>query len=254
MKKIFLSFLMIFPTIIYSQDVIILRNGEQIEGKITKVDSINVYYDFQKGERKLSSFVEKKDIRSYQTNSEEEFKKDSVPDLNEKKEVIVNQKVLVKETNKWNNMVTYSQKFGIHAKGWSVQYYGYNQKNTSRWAIPILFGIEGLNIDPEYFSQSDYQSLSMNYGSIGISPFYYLNEIFLVNLGVNVIYGEELLTDYYGEEKNYPFYGFTPSQGISYVSKSKVGLTVGISIYEKLLTSKVYKNDLGVKLEIGIKF
>jgi hypothetical protein len=45
-----------------------------------------------------------------------------------------------------------------------------------------------------------------------------------------------------------------PSQGIYFIPKSKIGITLGLGVYEKLLNSKVYNNDIGVKLEIGIKF
>jgi hypothetical protein len=33
-----------------------------------------------------------------------------------------------------------------------------------------------------------------------------------------------------------------------------VGIIVGLSVSEKVLSSKVYKNDIGISLEAGIKF
>ena len=67
-RKVLLTLLFFIPSFIYSQDLIILRNGEQINCKITKIDSTVVYYDFQKGERILSSFIDKGEIRCYQIN------------------------------------------------------------------------------------------------------------------------------------------------------------------------------------------
>ena len=55
MRKLLLALLFIIPFFSYSQDVIILRNGKQIDCKITKVDNTVVYYDFVKGERKKGS-------------------------------------------------------------------------------------------------------------------------------------------------------------------------------------------------------
>lgn len=255
MRKLFLFFLLIIPFVSYPQDIIVLRNGEQIDCKITKVDSTIIYYDFLKGERKLSSYIAKNNIRSYKINEN-----DSIQDNSFEKPLFLDNTVIidttkyVKETNKWVNLITYSQRYGLHAKGWSVHYYGYNLRNTSNWAIPILFGIEGFEIYSDYFSQFNYQSASMSYFLVGVSPFYQLNDYFFLNLGVNIIIGEEKLSDFYGKESSHTFFGLSPSQGIYFISKSKVGITLGLSVYEKVLSSEVYKNDFGLKLEIGIKF
>jgi hypothetical protein len=255
MRNFILTLLLIISYTSSSQDLIILRNGEQIDCKITKVDSTIVYYDFFKGERKLSSYVAVNEIRSYKTNkinnSQDNLSNELVAQDNT---VFVDTIKYVKGINEWISLITYSQRLGMHANGWSVQYYGYNLRNTSKWSIPIVFGIEGFKISTDYFSQFYYQSVNMSYFMAGISPFYKLNDNFFLNLGVSLIFGQEELVDFYGAKSSNTFFGFSPSQGIYFIPKSKVGLTLGISVYEKLLSSKVYKNDLGLKLEIGIKF
>lgn len=239
----------------YSQDLIILRNGEQIDCIITKVDSAIVHYDFYKGERKLSSFVSKDNIRSYKINSIDSVTENSSDVLQTPDNiVIIDTTKYVKETHKWINLITYSQRYGVHSNGWSVQYYGYNLRNTSNWTIPILFGFEGFTIHSDYFSQFDYQAVNMSYFLAGISPLYRLDDNLFLNFGMNIIFGEEQLTDYYGKESSNTFIGFSPSQGIYFIPKSKVGITLGLSIFEKILSSEVYKNDVGLKLEIGLKF
>ena len=255
MRFLIMTLLSLISMTIYSQDLIILRNGEQIDCKITKIDSLIIHYDFYKGERKLSSYVDKDNIRSYKTNSADSIPENSsemlqIPDNT----VIIDTTKYVKETNEWINLITYSQRYGLHADGWSVQYYGYNLRNTSKWTIPILFTIEGFTIHTDYFSQFDYQSVNMSYFMAGVSPFYKLNDNFFLNLSANIIFGEETLTDFYATESSNTFFGFSPSQGIYFIPKSKVGITLGLSVYEKLLSSEVYKNDIGIKLEIGIKF
>ena len=205
--------------------------------------------------RKLSSYVAKSDIRSYKTNEPgnlQEQAPDILPDQDNM--VVVDTSKYVKETSKWNNLLTYSRRFGVNAKGWSLQYYGYNLKNTSNWSLPVLVGIERFEIDPDYFSQFNYQSATMSYFQAGISPFYKMSDHFFLNLGVNLIVGDEVLTDFYGRESSHTFFGISPSQGIFFIPKSKVGITFGVSVYEKLQSSKVYKNDLGIKFEFGIKF
>lgn len=255
MRLLIFTLLSLITLTSYSQDLIILRNGEQIDCKITKVDSVIIYYDFYKGERKLSSYIAKNDIRSYKINTLYNIPKNSSDALQiADVKVMIDTTKYVKETNKWINLITYSRRYGLHANGCSVQYYGYDLKNTSRWTIPIVFGFEGFTIDTDYFSQFDYQSVNMSYFLAGISPFYKLDDNFFLKLGANIIFGEEELINFYGTERSNTFLGFSPSQGIYYIPKSKVGIILGISVYEKILSSEVYKNDIGIKLETGIKF
>lgn len=255
MRYIILTLLSLITLTSYSQDLIILRNGDQIDCKITKIDSAIIHYDFIKAERKLSSYVAKNNIRSYLINSADSIPDDSINKLQVlDNTVIIDTTKYVKETNKWISLITYSQRYGVHASGWSIQYYGYNLKNTSKWAIPIVFGIEDFEIHDDYFYQSEYQSVNMSYFLAGICPFYKLGDNFFLNLGANLIFGEEELSNSYGTDSSNTFLGFSPSQGVYFIPKSKMGLTFGLSVYEKILSSKVYKNDLGIKLEVGVKF
>lgn len=255
MRFLILILLSLIPFTSDSQDLITLRNGTQIDCKITKVDLAIIHYDFLKGERKLSSYIDKNDIRSYNINTTDNIPKHSI-DLNLKEDnlVILDTTMYVKETNKWVNMITYSHRYGVHAEGWSVQYYGYNLRNTSKWTMPILFAVEGFTIHSDYFAQAGYQSVNMSYFLVGLSPFYQLEDNFYLNLGVNIIFGKESLVSYYGVGSYNTVFGFSPSQGIYFIPKSKMGLTLGLSLYEKILSSEVYKNDLGIKFELGVKF
>jgi hypothetical protein len=90
--------------------------------------------------------------------------------------------------------------------------------------------------------------------TFGISPFYRLGDKFYLQLGVRLIYGSEELTDFSGDVSSNMFFGLNPSQGIVFVPESKFGITLGLGGYEKVQSSKVYKSDAGVQLQIGIKF
>lgn len=242
------------PFLLKAQDIITLRNGEKIECKITKVDSTAVFYDFFKGDRKLSSFTALTDVQKYQLSKQEAGSAKDTLQGYAAETVVVDTSKYVKETQKWVNLLTYSQRFGVHAKGWSVQYYGYNFRNTAKWFIPVVFGFESFDIDPGYFAESGYNYANISYLNAGISPFYKMNDFLFLNLGVQLIVGEEELQDSGGKESNRSLFGISPSQGFYFIPESKAGLALGISVYEKLMSSKVYKNDIGVKLELGIKF
>lgn len=241
---------------LFSQDLITFRDGKKLECEITKVDNYSIYYNFFKNERKVSSFARLSEIESYRKNYRDtsENETDGLFPENDSHTVIVDTTRYVKEVQKWINMVTYAHRFGINSNGWSVQYYGFNFKSTARWYIPIVIGFENSSISDEYFADSGYNSMSLGYANIGISPFYMLNENFFLNLEVQFHYGQEELQDFSGNETNRTIFGISPSQGIYFIPKSNFGLTVGVSVFERLLSSKVYKNDFGVKLELGIKF
>ena len=172
MKKSVLLMLVLLPFLAGAQDIITFRNGDILNCKILKTDSLSIYYSFHKSDRNIESFLRKDEIRSYQLN----FKADTVRDItnssmpNVSKAVVLDSSVYIKPTSKWINLITYSQKYGVHATGWSVLYTGFILKNDSKWIIPLVAGIEFFTIDPAYFSKSNYQSASINYYMAGISP------------------------------------------------------------------------------------
>lgn len=256
MRMILIVPLIFIPFIVNSQDLLNLRNGKKIECKITKVDSSTIYYNFIRGDRTLSTFIDKSNIRSYRIGGENDLAVDTTSKVHpdRARTVILDTSKYVNVTRDWINLISYSQRYSNKAKGWSLQYYGYILRSNSKWIIPMITGFEGFDLDRNYFSQFNYQSMNLGYMMAGISPFYKLNEYLFLNLGIQFLIGEEKLTDFYGQEKSASIFGIAPSQGIYFISKSEVGIVIGLSAYEKLLNSEVYKNDIGVKLELGIKF
>jgi len=256
MKKIAFIILFLAPIILKSQDLVVFRNGDNLNCKIIRVDSLNLYYDFQSGNRTITSFINKNEIRSYKLNNQADSAKEQGSSIKQisNNEVIIDTSIYIKPSQKWINLITYSQRYGIHASGWAIQYYGYILHNGSKWIIPCYFGLENFDFNSEYISQFDYQSVNMSYYLVGISPFRKLNDHIFLNLGLQLIVGTEDLMDSYGSQSVNSLFGFAPSQGIYFIPKSDFGLTIGLGIYEKILNSRVYKNDLGVKIEIGVKF
>jgi len=68
MKKVFYTALGLFiiGLNLFSQDVVRRINGDSILCKITKVDSTKVYFDFVRNSKQFSSFLNKKDIASFE--------------------------------------------------------------------------------------------------------------------------------------------------------------------------------------------
>jgi len=256
MKYIVLLFLFLAPIILKSQDLVVFRNGENLNCKITKIDGSNLYYSFKKGDRTITSFNDLNEIRSYtiKTPTDSVKAQDSSIKQVHGNEVIIDTTLFRKTSQKWINIITYSKRYGVHAKGWAIQYYGYILQNDSNWILPCFVGIENFIIDSKYISKSNYQAVRMNYYLVGFSPFKRLNNQLYLNLGIQIILGTEDLIDYSDTQSSEPLFGFAPSQGIFFIPKSNLGITIGLGIYEKFLNSEVYKNDFGIKLEIGVKF
>ena len=48
--------------------------------------------------------------------------------------------------------------------------------------------------------------------------------------------------------------GVAISKELIFIPESSFGITFDVGIFERLLSSDVYKNDIGIQLEIGVKF
>ncbi len=249
-REFVLLFVLIMPLYMMSQDLIVFRNGNQLECKITKTDSLSVYYSFKKNDRTIESFVSKDEIRTYHYNFSNNIAED---DTIKAETIVIDTTIYVKKSSHWVNVVTVAPRIGIHAGGWSLQYSGFILKTDSKWVVPLTISIESSKINDEYFYQSGYEAVSLRYSMVGISPLRRLNKYFYANFGVQLLLGsEELYVNNYYTKK--AVYGLVPCQGIFFIPASKFGISFGIGIYEKLLTSEVYKNDVGLQFEAGLKF
>jgi hypothetical protein len=255
MRKFLMYLLMIVPLYANSQDVIVLRNGTRVDCKITRIENNTLYYDFFKGDRKLSTYIAISDVRSYTIHEEEPAGENVQGALMMQNNVVhIDTTRYVKVRSQWINLVTFSPKFGINSLGASLQYTGYNVRSDSRWSIPILFGFERFSISQDYFERTGYQQASMSYMTAGLKPFYKINDNFFLNFGILFVMGEENLMGNYAREENNTFFGITPSQGIYFIPSAKSGITLGFSLFQKAISSNVYKSDFGLSLEIGVKF
>jgi hypothetical protein len=151
-------------------------------------------------------------------------------------------------------LLTFSNSQGINATGFAFSFYSYTNRDGKGWVFPWIFTIDIMNIKPAYFAQFNFQSAKLNYYMAGISAFKKINDYFWLNLGLQLPIGSEELTDFSGHKTDNFIIGIAPTQGIYLISKSKVGIILSLGLYEKLITSEVYKIDIGIKAEIGIKF
>ena len=254
MKKLLLISIWLIPLLANSQDLIILRNGTNLKCKITRTDSVSIFFSFQRNNQEVASFIGKNEVRSYSQflPSDTLVKSDKGPLPSQ--EFVLDTTPYVRDDNRWNNLITYSGKYGIAASGWSLQYYGYTIHKDKRWIVPCVFEYEKLVMNENYVNDYYYQAARLNYMMAGISPFRRLNDYFYFNLGFRVAFGNERLTNRSGQMTNGFLFGAALSEGIYFIPKSNFGITCGLGFYEKAFYSKFYPQDLGFRWELGLKF
>jgi hypothetical protein len=165
------------------------------------------------------------------------------------------------EDVKWVNLLMANAAFGTNAEGWGGAYMGFSTKQKNGWLIPITVALDRITIDPSLFVRAGYNekvNLLYTYGKVGTGVIRKLGEDFHFLFGLNAIGGPEELTRNNEDGTTTISSGFAfggeASQSFYFISRGKVGFFLGAGVYERVLTSKIYKTDIGLKIEAGIKF
>jgi hypothetical protein len=165
------------------------------------------------------------------------------------------------EETQWISLIMANSAFGTNAEGWGGSYLGFSTKQKNGWLIPISLAVDRIAVDPSLFIRANYYDkaqLRFTYGKVGGGLIRKLGEDFHFLFGVSAIGGPEELTRNNLDGTTTISSGFSfggeASQSFYFISRGKVGFFLGAGVYERFLTSKVYKTDIGLKIEAGIKF
>ena len=236
-------------------------------GELTKVFETETFYeetglDVTSGhERRLRKVLENIMFSFNNSNWQQ------VPEAYVSKESIVSRRSdiignsLNPEDNRWISLVTANSAFGTNAEGWGGSYFGFSTKQKNGWLIPISVAVDRIAVDPSLFVRANYNEkaqLRFTYGKVGSGVIRKLGEDFHILLGVSAMGGPEELTrnnlDGTTTISSRFSFGGEVNQSFYFISRGKVGFFLGAGVYERFLTSKVYKIDIGLKIEGGIKF
>lgn len=143
---------------------------------------------------------------------------------------------------------------GSNATGWKFSYYRSSKPSHKSWFFPWRLGGEVLQIDDQYFAQSDFLEARLRYGMFGICPFREISSKVYLNLDFLLLVGAESLTDRINRQSTNLLLGIAPKQSLYFIPNSQYGLVVGFGLYQRLLTSEAYRNDFGFQVEAGFKF
>ncbi|HOY48646.1 MAG TPA: hypothetical protein PL185_13750 [Flavobacteriales bacterium] len=176
------------------------------------------------------------------------------------KSILLNN-ALVPEKKTWTSLIQAHAAFGSNAEGWGLSYLGVSSVMKGSWAFPISVAMDKYVIDPGLILRNGYETAKLNYGKIGLGAMKKIGGDFHFLFNVNIPLGvEELVRKNqvgsaitYTETTNF-IYGVEPTQSFYFMTRSRIGFYLGAGLYERFFKSEVYKSDLGLKIEAGLKF
>lgn len=159
---------------------------------------------------------------------------------------------------KWNNMLTFRQNVGFIESSSNISYYGYFSTRKA-WTYPISIKLSSSRSYNDNALKDGYDDWSQHLTYLGMTGIRRINpdNDFYFSLGGYLPLGWEryrFVEDNYAKKHTHFLTGVNAEQRILYISPNKVGLMLGAGVYERLMTSKLYSLDIGLTLEVGIKF
>lgn len=154
---------------------------------------------------------------------------------------------------RFEEMSTLSLLVGTSGSGWTATYYLNSLFANGRISIPLTAGVEYMdNISTT--EAKKYQTTSIYYSKIGAEAFYPINSYFWLNGGVQIPLGTERLADLDGNESETFIAGICLTQSIRVMSSQYSGISFAVGFFEQLTSSKVQPYNVGVRVELGVKF
>lgn len=137
---------------------------------------------------------------------------------------------------------------------WGATGYLFLNQAGSDWKVPFMLGIERFTLKASYVSQNEWQPIDIRYRLPGLAVFrrikgpFFGGMVFTVPLGseraVNVLTGQQVDRD---------FAGVIPGLGLYHLPENK-GVVLGLRLNRPYLNTLSYRNDLGLRFELGLKF
>jgi hypothetical protein len=152
-----------------------------------------------------------------------------------------------------DEMSTISVLAGINGSGWTATYYLNSLYASNHIYIPLTASVEYMdNITTS--EANKYQAPSLYYAKIGAEVFYPINKYFWLNGGVQLPIGTERLADSNDNATETVIAGICLTQSIRVMSSQYDGVTFAVGAFEQVISSRVQPFNVGLRVEIGIKF
>ncbi len=153
---------------------------------------------------------------------------------------------------KWVNIISYQKIISKHTEGWRVSYVGFTE--NEKVILPFIYSFDRYRIKPESLKGSGYKSANYFTPSFGTVFYHNLFSAIYINFSLQIPVGVERLVDVNNENSSNFLIGIESSQELMFIPKSDFGLVIGVGIYQKAQTSKIFQTNFGAELRVGIKF
>ena len=153
----------------------------------------------------------------------------------------------------WYNLLTFNKIFSKHKEGWKISYTGFadNEKDI---IIPFQISYDRYSIKASSLKSLGYSSVNSYSLGIGVNGLFKLSNGLYANIGLSSPIGIEVLRDLKNHKTNQFLIGLKSKQGIKFIPWKEYGFVFGLGIFQQIQSSKVYKKDFGIELEMGFNF
>lgn len=150
-----------------------------------------------------------------------------------------------------NQMWSATPFIGRYANGYLISYYAGMLYSYNRLSFPYILSVEFVD---NYKSKESRKYITDNsyYAKIGTEMFYMLNRHLWFNLGFQVPVGSEKLSDLNYNSISSFLIGASTSQGLRYMSNTQLNVSIGVSFFQQVLTSKIQPFNYGLRFELGL--
>lgn len=134
--------------------------------------------------------------------------------------------------------------------GWGAGVDLYSWEKSGKWLLPLTINLEHYNL----VDQDNYTDLKATLLILGFRFSNQVRKNIFFNLHGKFPAGQESYRTSAKEVKVFAF-GLGASESLSFISGGKNGILISAGVFQQvLLTTDVYKFDLGYSLGVGLKF
>jgi hypothetical protein len=157
-----------------------------------------------------------------------------------------------------NNLLSLSYKTGSHSNGYAFTYYHFLKGNFKGWYFPYSLSLENISVMANGISELNaYPTPAPNFIVPGISAMKNIATNLWINFGLQIPLGVEVYNNpssLVSQNIYHPIIGLAPVQEIFFIPRTTYGLIAGIGVFERISNAYKYQNDIGLQLELGLKF
>ncbi len=157
-----------------------------------------------------------------------------------------------------NNLLSVSYKAGGHSNGYAFTYYRFIKGDFKGWYFPYSLSLENISVMANGISElNGYPTPGPNFIVPGISAMKNVGTNLWINIGLQIPLGVEVYNNpssLVSQNIYHPIVGLSPIQEIFFIPRTTYGLILGVGIFERITNAYKYQNDIGLQVELGLKF